>query len=137
MNQSPAAARGILLSHTHPRLYSIFFLPLSSSLEHASKLHSVALIHILFSTCIRGTLLRIQIPYRHGHPSPTCLVRMAPTFTNGSSVSLLSTIQRNIPQYNFLYITLSCSHNPLRRSPRSGLPKSCLGNPLNSIKLKL
>ena len=62
-----------------------FFLPLSSSLEHASKLHSVALIHILFLTCIRGTLACIQIPYRHRHLSPTCLVRMAPTITDGSS----------------------------------------------------
>ena len=82
-------------------LHSIFFLPLSSSLEHTSKLHSVALIHIFFSTCFRGTLARIQIPYRHRHPSPTCLVRMAPTITDdGSSVSSLSiksTIQRNIP----------------------------------------
>ena len=63
------------------------FLPLSSSLEHASKLHSVALIHIFFSTCIRGTLAGIQIPYRHRHPSPTCLVRMAPTITDDSSFS--------------------------------------------------
>ena len=68
-------------------LHPLLFLPLSSSLEHASKLHSVALIYILFSTCIRGTLARIQIPYRHRHPSPTCLVRMAPTITDGSSVS--------------------------------------------------
>ena len=68
-------------------LHSIFFLPLSSSLEHTSKLHSVAPIHIFFSTCNRGTLARIQIPHRHRHPSPACLVRMAPTITDGSSVS--------------------------------------------------
>ena len=61
--------------------------PAPFSSTHASKLHSVALIYILFSTCIRGTLARIQIPYRHRHPSPTCLVRMAPTITDGSSVS--------------------------------------------------
>ena len=78
----------IRLPSTRSTRYTrFFFLPLSSSLELASKLHSVALIYILFSTCIRGTLTRIQIPYRHRHPSPTCLVRMAPTITDGSSVS--------------------------------------------------
>ena len=66
---------------------SFFFHSAKTSLEHASKLHSVAVIHIFFSTCVRGTLARIQIPYRHRHPSPTCLVRMAPTVTDGSSVS--------------------------------------------------
>ena len=60
--QSPQTAPSPPTHYLRNPLHPIFFLPLSSSLEHASKQHSVALIYILFSTCIRGTLARIQIP---------------------------------------------------------------------------
>ena len=45
------------------------------------------------------------------------------------SPHIKSTFQRNIPWSNFLYIILTCSHKPIA-GPRSGLLKSCLGNPL-------
>ena len=76
--------------------------------------------------------------FRHRHPSPTCLIRMAPTITDGSSVSYII----KCPAQHTIYLTSHTSlyhahnHKHIAEIPSIRTSQVLPGNSLNSIKLK-